>query len=159
MEFEREKLPFRQGVIGYIFNDKGEILVVAPGQWQKGWRLPGGGLEGTETPEEALNREIKEELNVEIQIIHKSANIHQFDWPDELVEQNIAKNNCFRGQQQHQLIAVIDKDSFFKTDPSDIREYRWVKPADLKEMFTIKGQWPAAEKVLQEFGYLPSSAS
>jgi 8-oxo-dGTP diphosphatase len=43
------------------------------------WELPGGKIEPDETPEQCLIREIKEELNIEIEIVKSLApNIHNY---------------------------------------------------------------------------------
>jgi nucleoside triphosphatase len=60
-------------VVGVIFNRAGEVLLskmppnrgVFPGQWG----LPGGGVEEGEIIEDALHREIQEELGLEIEIL------------------------------------------------------------------------------------------
>ena len=38
------------------------------GEFKGGWEFPGGKIEEGETPQEALVREIKEELNVEVEV-------------------------------------------------------------------------------------------
>lgn len=55
-------------VATFILNDKQELLVCKRGKEpEKGtWDLPGGFVDANETAEEALRREIKEELNAEV---------------------------------------------------------------------------------------------
>jgi 8-oxo-dGTP diphosphatase len=60
------------GVGAAIFNEKGEILLALRGAKAKNergkWEIPGGGVEFNETFEQAIKREIKEELGVEIAV-------------------------------------------------------------------------------------------
>lgn len=61
------------GVGGIILNEKKEVLLQLRGKKARNerglWKLPGGQIEYGETAEEALKREIKEELGIEIKII------------------------------------------------------------------------------------------
>jgi len=61
------------GVGAAIFNDKGELFITKRGKKVKNergtWEIPGGSVEFGETFEEAIKREIKEELGIEIEII------------------------------------------------------------------------------------------
>lgn len=56
----------RPGAYALIFDPKGRLAVLESSQ---GYFLPGGGLEGNETPEETLVREVREECGFNVTII------------------------------------------------------------------------------------------
>lgn len=51
------------------------------GEYKDGWEFPGGKIEENESPEEALIREIREELGVTI-AVHDLIDIIDHDYPD-----------------------------------------------------------------------------
>ena len=75
------KQPIRIGVGAVIEDDAGRILLVKHvpergGFWQGKWICPGGRLEFGETIEEGIKREVKEETQLEIDLV---APLHPFE--------------------------------------------------------------------------------
>ncbi len=60
------------GVGALIFNDEGQLLLTLRGKKARNeigkWEIPGGAVEFGETVQEALKREIREELGIEIKV-------------------------------------------------------------------------------------------
>ena len=69
-------------VAAAVIRDGDKIFTVQRGygDYKDKWEFPGGKLEKGETPEEALRREIREELNTEI-AIHEHLMKVQYDYP------------------------------------------------------------------------------
>lgn len=69
-------------VVAAIIHRDGKIFATARGygDFKGGWEFPGGKIEPGETPEEALRREILEELDTEIRVEELIDTI-EYDYP------------------------------------------------------------------------------
>lgn len=70
-------------VVAAVIRSGNRIFAAARGygEFKGGWEFPGGKIEPGETSEEALVREIKEELNVEISVGSLIETV-EYDYPD-----------------------------------------------------------------------------
>ena len=57
-------------VAAVIYDDQGRIFATQRGygEWKDWWEFPGGKMEAGETPQQALQREIREELEAKIEV-------------------------------------------------------------------------------------------
>ena len=70
-------------VVAAIIHDaEGRIFATQRGygEWKAWWEFPGGKMEAGETPEEALKREIREELSAEISVDEFLCTV-EYDYP------------------------------------------------------------------------------
>jgi len=117
------------GVGAVIEDDTGRILLVKHipergGFWQGKWICPGGKLETGETIQEGIKREVREETNLEIDLIEA---LPPFD--------RIVKS----GDKTELHVIYIDylaRVAGGETSPgSDVGEYKWVDKDRLPEIW------------------------
>ena len=70
-------------VAAIIFDEQGRIFATQRGygDWKDWWEFPGGKIEAGETPQQALKREIHEELDAEIEVGELLRTI-DYDYPN-----------------------------------------------------------------------------
>lgn len=70
-------------VAAAIIVDEGKIFATQRGygEFKDGWEFPGGKIEQGETPQQALRREIREELDTEIEVGELFDTV-EYDYPD-----------------------------------------------------------------------------
>ncbi|MFA5207138.1 MAG: NUDIX hydrolase [Candidatus Paceibacterota bacterium] len=81
-EEKKKKDELKKNAVAVIVDEDNKILLLKRGSnpkiWQPSkWALVGGGIEKGETPEKAIKREIKEEINVDIDKFIKSFTIQR----------------------------------------------------------------------------------
>ena len=94
------------------------------GEWKDYWEFPGGKIEPGETPEEALRREIREELDTVIDVGEKLTTV-EYDYPAFHLSMQ-----CFRAtvREGHLLLKEHEAARWLRRD--ELREVNWL-PADL----------------------------
>jgi len=87
---------------GVIFNKSGQILIAQrPDHLHQGglWEFPGGKLETGETPRQALDRELQEELDIQVERASPLMTLRH-DYPDRRVRLHVWRVERFSGTPQ-----------------------------------------------------------
>ena len=95
------------------------------GEFKGGWEFPGGKIEAGEKPEDALIREIKEELDAKIKV-EKHVHTIEFDYPNFHLSMECFACELAENQQisllEHQNAKWLDKKNLYSVDwlPADV---------------------------------------
>ncbi|MDD6444821.1 MAG: (deoxy)nucleoside triphosphate pyrophosphohydrolase [Lachnospiraceae bacterium] len=109
-------------------NEQGENMIFATqrgyGEFKDGWEFPGGKIEDGETPQEALKREIREELDTEIAVGELLDTI-EYDYPAFHLSMDCFWCTIVSGElvlKEHEAARWLTKEQ--------LREVAWL-PADI----------------------------
>ena len=107
-------------VAAAIIIEKGKVFATQRGygEFKDGWEFPGGKIEDGETPEQAIVREIAEELDTEIEVVELLDKV-EYDYPKFHLSMD-----CFvcRGKsgdlvlKEHEAAKWLTKDELYHVD-------------------------------------------
>lgn len=112
-------------VVAAIIIDDGKVFATQRGygEFKDGWEFPGGKIEPNEAPEDAIIREIKEELDTEIEVMELLDTV-EYDYPNfhlsmECFICKIKSGNLVL--KEHEAAAWLSKDGLYSVDwlPAD----------------------------------------
>ncbi|MCB9823966.1 NUDIX domain-containing protein [Candidatus Nomurabacteria bacterium] len=152
---DKAKLPYRQGVYALVLNEGRDSILMVLKKNSGVWDCPGGGIDENETPEQAVKRELLEELGTDaFEVLHNSQHKYSYDWPLKEIEKNIKKSGkLMRGQEQSFIIlAFTGKDDDIALQDEELEEYKWVKLNELKDYMAYPDFYEHIQKVFSEFG-------
>ena len=109
-------------------NEKGQTIIFATqrgyGDFKGGWEFPGGKIESGETPQEALKREIIEELDTEVSVGELMDTV-EYDYPQFHLSMDCFWCQIVRGNlvlKEHEAARWLTKDELNNVEwlPADI---------------------------------------
>ena len=118
-------------------NDKGEPVVFATqrgyGDYKDWWEFPGGKIERSETPKEALVREIREELAAGI-TVEKYLTTVEYDYPAFHLSMD-----CFWCSLTEGRLTLLEQEAAKWLPLDDLRQVNWL-PADVLVVEAIENE-------------------
>ena len=127
-------------VVAAVIRDKSEeedkIFATARGygEFKGWWEFPGGKIEKGETPQEALVREIREELTATIKVYDLIYTI-EYDYPDFHLSMD-----CFWAEVTEGRLVLKEAEAAKWLTKKELDSVKWL-PADLELVEKIKGTW------------------
>ena len=124
-------------VVCAVIVNKGRIFACQRGygEWKDWWEFPGGKIEPGESPEEALLREIREELAIDI-VIDRHLTTVDYDYPDFHLTMHCYICHLKDAIQPH----LLEHEAARWLGRDELEEVKWL-PADVevvKALFAIK---------------------
>ena len=107
-----------------IRNDKGEVLMIDRAVLPWGWACPAGHIDEGETPKQAITREVKEEVGLDVKK-HKLL-LHEFvEW-----------NECSKGVRGHDwyLFEIPQWSGKVKISKREVKEFAWLAPKEISKL-------------------------
>ena len=109
-------------------NDKNETVLFATqrgyGEYKDWWEFPGGKIENGESPEEALVREIHEELDAQI-TVNRFLTTVEYDYPEFHLSMD-----CFWCSLQNGHLTLLEHEAAKWLPLDNLRQVKWL-PADI----------------------------
>lgn len=112
-------------VVAAIIIDKNKVFATQRGygEFKDGWEFPGGKIEKGETPEQALEREIQEELETKIQVNEKIDTV-EYDYPNFHLSMDCFICNIIEGNlilKEHEAAKWLSKEELYSVNwlPAD----------------------------------------
>lgn len=125
------ELKYRPDVAGILRDPQGRILICERIDTADAWQFPQGGIDDGETPEEALARELREEIGIaprHFRVIEKRG-LYRYLFSDGRTKRG------WHGKEQVYFLCDFlgsDADIDVETEHPEFGKFRWIRPEDFR---------------------------
>jgi putative (di)nucleoside polyphosphate hydrolase len=122
---------YKANVAGILRDRRGRILICERLGLKDAWQFPQGGIDAGETPEQALVRELWEEIGVEakdIQVLERKG-------PFRYLYGNGRSKKGYHGKEQFYFLCEFKGDGNrinVATEHPEFQDYRWIMPGQFR---------------------------
>ena len=129
-------------VVAAIIRHEGRILATQRGygDFKDGWEFPGGKMEPGETAEEAVVREIREELKVEI-VPERLVTTVECDYPKFHLTMH-----CFLSSIRSGTVSLVEHEAAKWLKPDELDSVDWL-PADVEAVEALSRILPQSQSM------------
>lgn len=120
-------------VVAAVIAEEGRIFATQRGygEFKDGWEFPGGKIEEGETPQQALVREIREELDTEVEVGNLLGTV-EYDYPAFHLSMQCFMCTIKSGSlnlKEHEAARWLAEDELDSVDwlPADIEVLEWIR--------------------------------
>jgi len=141
---------YRLNVAAILRNGAGKILIGERVDRSGAWQFPQGGVDDGETLEQALARELREEIS----LAPSAYQILSSKGPYFYLFGNRKAVKGFHGKQQHYFLAALTVDPAtvnVDTEHPEFRSIRWVEPSDFDLAWLPKMKRQVYRAVFKDF--------
>ncbi len=125
--------PYRACVVAVIIDGHGHVLVGERSDQSGAWQLPQGGIDEGEQADQAVLRELLEEIGTDRVVeVDRLKSLIRYEFPAEMAREQLKK---FRGQEQQWYLFRFQDGVRWDLTRSDgeFSDVKWMRPDQLLE--------------------------
>lgn len=143
-------MKLKLNVAGILQDQEGQILICERLDVKGAWQFPQGGVDKGETLEQALKREMREEISLKASsyTIAASKGPYRYLYPEGRLKKG------FQGKEQHYfLLEFVGERSLIdiETDHPEFRDSRWIYPSDFEIAWLPEMKREVYRQVFRDF--------
>lgn len=142
---------YRRNVAAIVQRSDGRILIARRSDYPQSWQFPQGGVGKNEDPEEALRREVAEEVSLPANRYRVTARRsgYRYDFPDG------PDRRGFHGQEQTYFLCLLEEGAEMEVDPArgcgEFTEAAWVETENFPHRLVPPMKQGVYRQVLRDF--------